>query len=224
MGNKLTTVGGYDGSFLRTNKLLTLQLGKWVKEYPPMNNACSSPAVISTSDGENLIVIGGKAGAGGGHWIAEAELLQLKSKRWYKLTDLPQPLSLPSATIGGDHLNVIGTDANGYSCSLQALPTNDQPVTLPFTLSWKPLPPLPVRDSTAANLCGELLLFGGWRDGPPVNSIYQLVEGQWVEIGSMTTNRDRCLVVRPSHDKIIIVGMYNSPFDAVDNVEECIVI
>ena len=214
---KLTTVGGNDGSC--TNKLLTLRQKKWVEEYPPMNTAHSMTAAVSTSDGEYLIVIGGY----GGGWTARVELFQVKSRRWYKLTDLPQPLTRPSATICGDHLNVIG-HANGYFCSLQALPSSDQPITSPLTLSWKPLPPLPVRDSTAATLCGQLVVIGGSRRvGSPVNSIHQLVDGQWVEIGSMATGRFWCLVVSPSPDKIIIVGGAVSFSESLDIVEECIV-
>ena len=221
---KLTAVGGYDG-FHRVKKLLTLQQKKWVKEYPPMNTARHSPAVVSTSDGEYLIVIGGWGGSGGGDRTATVELFQVKSRRWYKLTDLPQPLPYPSATICGDQLNVIGRDANGCSCSLPALPFSDRPITLPLTLSWKPLPPLPVTDSTAATLCGQLVVIGGRRGRSPVNSIHQLVDGQWVEIGSMATGRFRCLVVSPSPDKIIIVGGEVSHFShSVDIVEECIVV
>ena len=219
---KLTAVGGWDGSHC-TNELLTLQQKKWVEEYSPMNTVRDSPAVVSTSDGEYLIVIGGYVG--GGHWTATVELFQVKSRRWYKLTDLPQPLPFPSATICGDQLNVIGDGADGYSCSLQALPFSDRPITSPLTLSWKPLPPLPVTHSTAATLCGQLVVIGGSkRDRSPVNSIHQLVDGQWVEIGSMATGRFRCLVVSPSPDKIIIVGGYISLFSlSLNIVEECIV-
>ena len=222
---KLTAVGGFGGS--RTNKLLTLQPKKWVEEYPPMNAVSSSPAVVSTSDGEYLIVIGGVVG--GGRWTATVELFQVKSRRWYKLTDLPQPLPLPSATICGDQLNVVGTDANGYLCSLQALPPSDQPITSPLTLSWMPLPPLPVTFSTAATLCGQLVVIGGSRlYVSPVNSIHQLVDdGQWVEIGSMATGRSKCLVVSPSPNKIIIVGgvsLQQGLICCVDIVEECNVI
>ena len=216
---KLTAVGGYGGSH-HTNKLLTLRQREWVEEYPPMNTARYSPAVVSTSDGEYLIVIGGV----GGRWTATVELFQVKSRRWYKLADLPQPLTFPSATICGDQLNVIGDDANGYSCSLQALPSSDQPITSPLTLSWKPLPPLPMTDSTAATLCGQLVVIGGRRgDGSPVNSIHQLVDGQWVEIGYMATDRSECLVVSPSPDKIIIVGGIGPFFETLGIVEECIV-
>ena len=94
----------------------------------------------------------------------------------------------------------------------------DKPITSPLTLSWEPLPPLPVELSTAATLCGQLVLIGGRQGGSPVNSIHQLVEGQWVEIGSMTRGRYWCLAVSPSPDRILIVGGVG----AVDSVEECV--
>ena len=219
---ELAAVGGWDGPH-STNKLYTLRQREWVEKYPPMNTARSSPAVVSTSDGKHLIVIGGR-GRGGG-WTATVELFQVKSRRWHQLTDLPQPLSLPSATICGDQLNVID-DANCYSCSLSSLPSSDQPITSPLTLSWKPLPRLPVEWSTAATLCGQLVLIGGWQVGSPVNSIHQLVGGEWVKIGSMAGGRCNCLVVSPSPDKIIIVGgdgKHENYFTGtLDTFEECV--
>ena len=215
--SELTTVGGGVGAGC-TNRLFTLRQGKWVEVYPPMNTAHYSPAVVSTSDGDYLIVIGGYDSDYAA--TATVELFQVKSRRWYKLTDLPQPLPLPSATICGDQLHVIGNNGKGYSCSLQSLPSNDRPITSPLTLSWKPLPPLPVKHSTAATLCGQLVLIGGWQGGSTVNSIHQLVEGQWVEIGSMTSGRRWCLAVSPSPDRILIVG----GLGARDSVEECVAV
>ena len=151
---------------------------------------------------------------------ATVELFQVKSRRWYTLTDLPQPIRDPSATICGDQLHVTGVDDNGYSCSLQSLPSNDRPITSPLTLSWKPLSPLPVKHSTAATLCGQLVLIGGRQDGSPVNSIHQLVEGQWVEIGSMTNGSQWCLAVSPSPDRILIVGGVGAEY----SVEECVAV
>ena len=181
------------------------------------NTASDSLAVVSTSDGDYLIVIGG---SGGGRWTATVELFQVKIRRWHKLTDLPQPLPKPSATICGDQLNVIGRDGNGYSCSLQALPSSDRPITSPLTLSWKPLPRLPVTYSTAATLCGQLVIISGRQDRPLVNSIHQLVDGEWVRIGSMASDRQLCLVASPSPDRIIIVGGAG----AYNSVEECAVV
>ena len=220
INGKLTAVGGCrvnenDTSY--TNKLLTLRQKKWVEEYPPMNTARSCPAVVSTSDGEHLIVIGGDIGDG--DWTATVELFQVKSRRWYKLKHLPQPLTFPSATICGDQLNVMGHDANGYSCSLQALPSSDQPI-----LSWTPLPPLPVRGSTAATLCGQLVVIGGKQGRSPVDSIHQLVDGQWVEIGSMASSKEESLAVSPSPDNIVIVGGLGEDGFGQDIVEECVVV
>ena len=218
---ELTSVGGQGGSHpsrRSTNKLYTLRQREWVEKYPPMNTARSSHAVVSTSYGKHLIVIGG---FGGSSWTATVELFQVKSRRWHQLTDLPQPLGWPSATICGDQLNVIERDANGYSCSLSSLPSRDQPITSPLTLSWKPLPHLPVERSTAATLCGQLVLIGGWLGGSSVNSIHQLAGGEWVKIGSMAGGRCYCLVVSPSPDKIIIVGGH--PWSVpLNNVEECV--
>ena len=214
----LTTVGGSNYGY--TNKLFTLRQRQWVEEYPPMNTACSYPAVVSTSGGDYIIVIGGYCGVGG--WTDTVELFQVKTRRWYKLTnipvqyEIPQPLHFPSATICGNQLHVIGSDANGYSCSI---PSSDEPITsqsIPHLISWTSLPRLPVTDSTAATLYGQLVIIGGKQGPSTVNSIHQLVDGRWVEIGSMSSNREKCLVVNPSPDRMMIVGGVG----AEDSVEE----
>ena len=201
---ELTTVGGWKKGC--TNKLFTLRQGQWVEEYPSMKTGRSKPAVVSTPDGDYIIVIGGWDGDIDAV-TAVVELFQVKTRQWYELTDLPQPLSFPSATICGNQVHVIGGDGNGYSCSLQA---SDEPQSLPDLISWTPLPPLPVTHSTAATLSGKLVLIGGKRHRSRVrsrvNSIHQLVEGQWVEIHSMTSSRWGCLSVSPSPDTVIIVG------------------
>ena len=92
---ELTAVGGDDG-YRYTNKLFTSRQGQWVEHYPPMNTARFSPAVVSTSDGNYIVVIGGDVG---GRWTATVELFHVRSRRWYELTNLPQGLTQPSATI-----------------------------------------------------------------------------------------------------------------------------
>ena len=220
---ELTAAGGEDGSRYtryRTNRLFTLGQGQWVEYYPPMNTACSSPAVVSTSNDKYIVVVGGWVGV----WTATVELFHVRSRRWYKLTNLPQALIQPSATICGNEVHVIGRHGTGYSCSLQALLSSDQPITSQSLLNiltciWTLLPQLPVEWSTAATLCGQLVTVGGKRGGSLVNSIHQLIDGQWVEIGSMSSGRSMCLVVTPSPDKMMIVGGYG----ALDSVEECVV-
>ena len=223
----LTAVGGLDGSH-RTNKLFTLRQSRWVEEYPPMNTARSYPAAVSTSDGRhmNVIVIGGYVGGGGGGWIDAVELYNTGSSTWSQITSLPQPLARPSASICDNQLYVIGDDGDGYSCSLQALLSSDQPISsqsITRSLTWTPLPHLPVTYSTAATLCGQLVIIGGERDGSTVNSIHQLVDGQWVNIGSMSSGRTWCLVASPSPDKMVVVGGYDAWGIPLDSVEVCVV-
>ena len=218
-----TAVGGWDGPRF-TNKLFTLRQGQWVEHYPPMNTARSSPAVISTSDGKYIVVIGGSVG--GFVWTATIELFHVKSRRWYELTNLPRGLPQPSATICDNQLHVIGHNGTGYSCSLQALLSSDQPITsqsILNILTWTQLPRLPVKWSTAATLCGQLVTVGGMQGGSQVNPIHQLMDGQWVEIGSMCSGRWLCLVVTSSPDKMIIVGGYGARYQSLDSVEECVV-
>ena len=210
----LTTVGGISRSD-RTNKLFTLRQRQWVEEYPPMNTARSSPAVVSTSGGDYIIVIGGYCGGGG--WTGTVELSQVKTRRWYKLTNTPQPLTFPSATICGTQLHVIG-HVNSYSCSILS---SDEPITsqsIPHLISWTSLPRLPVTQSTAATLYGQLVIIGGRQYGSSVNSIHQLVDRGWLWIGSMSSDRSDCLVVSPSPDRMIIVG---GGYEAEDSIEEC---
>ena len=63
-------------------------------------------------------------------------------------------------------------------------------------------------------------LIGGGQGGSLVNSIHQLVEGQWVDIGSMTSDRWLCLAVSPSPDRILIVGGMGAEY----SVEECVAV
>ena len=202
-----------------TNKLFTLRQRQWVDKYPPMNTVRYSPAVVSTSGGDYITVIGGVDSGG---WTATVELFQVKTRRWYELTNMPQPLTFPSATICGNKLHVIGQN-DRHTCSTESLLSSEEPITsqsIRHLISWTSHPCLPVTASAAATLYGQLVIIGGKQGGSPVNSIHQLVDGQWVKIGSMSSDRSDCLVVSPSPDRTMIVGGVG----AEDSVEECVVI
>ena len=192
-----------------------------------MNTERFSHAVVSTSDGRhmNVIAIGGYGDDGVG-WIDAVELYNTGSSTWSQITSLPQPLPYPSATICDNQLYVIGRDGDGYSCSLQALLSSDQPIrsqSITRSLTWTPLPRLPVTWSAAATLCGQLVIIGGERDGSVVNSIHQLVDGQWVNIGSMSSVRRLCLVASPSPDKMVVVGGLGDAWGTtLNSVEVCV--
>ena len=216
INGELTAVGGNEGS-RRTNKLFTLRQSQWVEHYPPMNTARSMTTVVSISDGNCIVVIGGYVGV----WTATVVLFHVRSRRWFGLTNLPQGLPQPSGTICGNELHVLGDNGTGYSCSLKAL-SSDQPIvsqSISRRITWTLLPRQPVMMSTAATLCGHLVTVGGERGGSYVNSIHQLMDGQWVKIGFMSSGRRECLVVTPSPDKMMIV----SGKGGGDSVEECVV-
>ena len=224
IGGELTAVGGWDGS-RHTNKLFTLRQDQWVEHYPPMNTAHDSPAVVSTSDGNYILVVGRDVDLF--MWTATVELFHVRNRRWHALTKLSQAPTLPSATIYGNELYVIGQDGAGYSCSLQALLSSDQPIisqSISNIFTWTQLPQQPVKCSTVATLCGQLVIVGGEQGQSHINSIHQLINGQWVEIGTMSSGRRRCLVVNPSPDKIMIVGGFGDGYEQLDIVEECVVV
>ena len=118
---------------------------------------------------------------------------------------------------------MIRWDGKGYTCSIESLPSSDRPITsqsIPRLISMDiSLSRLPVTRSTAANLYGQLVIIGGMQGWSTVNSIHQLVDGEWVVIGSMTSSKWGCLVVSPSPDRMMIVGGYG----AKDSVEVCTV-
>lgn len=216
----LTAVGGEDVSSF-TNKLHTLRGIQWTKSYRPMKTARASPAVVSTSDGNYIAVIGGHCGSGR---MASVELLRVKGRRWYKLADLPQPLLSPSASISGNLVYVIGNDSKGYWCSLEALPTGEKPIasqSIPHLITWTPLPPLPVIESTITSLSRQIMLIGGVCNKTPVSSIHQLMDGEWVDIGSTSSSRRSCLVANPRpREMIVAVGGVGTPV----SVEECVLL
>ena len=221
IGGALTGVGGRIGSGC-TNEVFTLHQGQWVEHYPPMNTERYSPAVVHISDSNCILVIGGRVADFS--WTAVVELFHVSSRRWHKLTNLPQALSFPSAIMCGDQIHVIGYDGAGYSCTLQALLPSDQPTVLQsISLEWIPLPQQPVRYSTACTLYEQLIVVGG-HQGVEVDSIYQLVDEEWVEIGTMSSSRSECLVVTPSPDKMLIIGGWRGGYQPLHTVEEYVVV
>ena len=217
--NELTAVGGCRGGN-RTNKLVTLRQGRWVEKYPPMDRRSSSATCVGISNPHhmNIIVIGG-FGEDGGTTTA-VELLNTHSRRWSTLTSLPKPHFLPSAVVGGGLLYVIGGNCV-YSYLLSALLDSTRPDKSLQSPIWKPLPDLPLHDSTPAILARQLVCVGGRLGGaygPQDDYIHQLMDGQWKNIGSLSMARNLCLVVTPSPDRMLVVGGY-AGFTCSDIVE-----
>ena len=235
----LTSVGGTDSRYSRANTLHTLQHHKWVQKFPPMKRRRSCPAAVCTPSGHCIVVAGGLGICG--VRSRSVELLQLSTMSWYELTELPKPLPRPSATFCGDRFYIVD-DVEGFSCSLRDTGFLQKPITAPpHSLSWDTLPTLPAKDPMCATLCGQLVIVGGFNvffelvenQNPavdngflrmpscfqPSSTINQLVDGQWVVVGSMSRARRDCLVVTPLPDKMLIVGGWKE-----NMVEECLVV
>ena len=185
-------------------KLFTLRKGQWVKKYPPMNTARSRTSVVSISDGKYIIVLGGKVGR---QWTTSVELFEASSRRWYQVTNLPKSLPFPSATICGNQLHVVADCKEGYSCFIQALLSSDRPITpqfVPHLIAWTPLPRSTLYQSTSASLSGQLVVIG-------INVIdtviEQLLDGKWVCIDLIDGGTPFCLVLNPSPNKMIMIGL-----------------
>ena len=231
--HKLTAVGGKVDRSRYTNEVLTLHEGEWGEEYSGMNTARSSPAVVSTSDGQHVIVIGGESTTNsifkmlfrGVSTNTAVELLNTGTKRWTQITSLPKPFHfiphlkciIPSAIIWRNRLYVIGGYGNDYSCSLEALLASDAQTSPQQT--WISVPHPPGDGSTIATYGNQLVIIGGKQDWIPYNFIYRLKDGYWVKCGSLSCDRYWCLVVSPSPDVVIVVGGSGSDFTELDSVE-----
>ena len=204
--NELTAVGGSSGGN-HTNKLFTLRQGKWVEEYPPMSRTRRSAACVGISiDHHMYIIVVGGVGVGG--WTTAVELLNTRSRQWFTLTSLPKSLSYPSTVVCGDLLYIIGGNSV-YSYLLSALPNSTRPNKPLPPPTWTPLPHLPLYKSTPAIVAEQLVCVGGRQGemcGLRYDSVHQLVDGQWVKIGSLSIARQYCLAVTPSPDKMLVVG------------------
>ena len=217
----LTAVGGVYEDNKPTKELRTLEHKEWKNVHPSMKTARSCPAVVR--DRDYVVVIAGDVG--GNNQMTKVELLQVRSKTWFEVADLPQPVKFPSATILGSWVHVVSNDGCGFSCSLQDLSPSSEPIK-PESLSWTVLPQLPVAKGTAATFKGALVVVGGQQkegEKSSVSSIYQLMKGgEWKEIGTMSCVRFNCLVVAPTPSKLMIVGGFGrGVMDTPHVIEEC---
>lgn len=137
-------------------------------------------------------------------------------------TTLPFAPVEPSAIIHAENLSVIGLDAKGYTCSLQAILSCNQLIAPPGynTLSWVPLPRLPVIQTTVSSIQNQLVAVGGRQYySTEMDVVFQLKGRSWVPICSLLKGRQMCLVQVVSSDKILIVGGIQ-----LCEVEECSII
>ena len=204
----LTTVGG--GS----NNLLSFNKGKWEEKFPPMPTIRDYPAAVCT--GRHVVVAGG---ANDREHLPTVEVMDTHTRQWSTAASLPRGIYRASMTVCGDTLYLLGDDTTQvHHCSLQTLLQSCQaPGPSREASVWMRLQDLPVKQSTAAILCDQLVSVGGYvKDGPNVDSMYQYdsATSTWKVIGQMPSKQSHTLITTLPGEKLIVVtGAYDIPID-----------
>ena len=215
MNGLLTTVGGYNShSDSNSNKLFSLKGEgrgrKWTEVFPPMSKRRYRAVAVTT--GRALIVAGGR---GRGGVLSTVEIMNTDTRQWSTAANLPQPLSIASATVCGDRI-YMSEEKSVITCFLPALLQSCCPTFLeanPFTPStqgpvWSTLTDLPVEQSTLVSIDNHLLAIGG-RDSDNVTTavhLYNPVINSWQIISNLRTPRRSCLAVVLPDSRIMVVG------------------
>ena len=182
----LTTVGGFNRCLKITNKLFSLtgddEGQNWNDVFPPMPTKREYAAALST--GSYLIVAGGEKA--GEVVLQTVEVMNIETRRWSVVADLPEPLSQLSITLCDDRVYLLGgKDASRkpsqsvYACKIpQLLETSkSKPV-------WNRLTNLFVTNSTCVTFSGHLLAIGGEHcdsTGKPTTAVqrYDPISNSW---------------------------------------------
>ena len=223
----LTTVGGFDHRLKFTNKLFSLmgdsKRENWNDVFPPMPTKREYAAALST--GSYLIVAGGEKA--GEVVLQTVEVMNIETRRWSAVADLPEPMSQLSVTLCGDRIYLLGgrdktrkPSQSVYSCTLlQLLETcsKSKPV-------WNRLTDLLVTNSTCVSFNGHLLAVGGEHcdsTGKPTTAIQRydpISRNSWKVIGQMLTIRSKCFAAVLPDNQLMVVGGCSGIYGATDTV------
>ena len=210
VNHQLTGIGGCENVVPQqtyTNKLLSLR-GSWSDVFPPMPTKRRSTTAVTSK--EHLIVAGGATGQGLTTTINTVEVMDTKTLVWSTVASLPHPYDLPSATIFGDHLYMLGgVDDKGktksvLTCSLTELLQSSS------SSVWHTVADVPAYFSTCAAVNGQLLAVGGCDENFKATAAiykYNPTTNSWDHISDMPTARYRCLVaVLPTNETMAVGG------------------
>ena len=207
IGDWVTTIGGFYGQFISTDKLLILIDEKWVERFPPMPTKRYNSAAVTTK--EYLIMAGEKSGKSSKTSLSAVEVMDISTKTWSTVASLLHPYSGASATICGDHVYLVGGSDDSrekmtvLACSVTQL--------LQASLSaWHQVADTVTYYSTCTTINGELVAIGGYnRQGRIMKDVYRYdsTKNAWNTVSSMPTPRYDCLVaVLPSSNEVMVVG------------------
>jgi serine/threonine protein kinase len=202
----LTTIGGFYGQFISTEKLLVLMNDSWVEQFPPMPTKRYNTAAVTTK--EYLIVAGGKSGKSSKTSLSIVEVMDISSKTWSTVASLPHPYSGASATISGDQIYLLGGSDDSrekmtvLACSMAQLLQASPSV-------WHQIADTLTYCSTCTTINGELVAIGGYnRQGKRMNDVYSYdsTKNSWSTVSKMPTPRYDCLVTVLPTNELMAVG------------------
>ena len=211
INGQLTAIGGCEDANMKhtyINKLLSLR-GSWSDVFPPMPTKRRGSAAVTSK--EHLIVAGGSTGPKCADTINTVEVMDTKTLVWSTVASLPHPYYLPSASICGDHLYMLG----GYhdkdktksvlTCSLTELLQSSSS----SSSVWHSLTKAPTYRSTCAVVNKQLIAVGGcdklFKETANI-SIYNHRTNSWKIISEMPTARYGCFVAVLSANEVMAVG------------------
>ena len=215
----LITIGGLGRH--ATNQLFSFTgEGKslWVERFPPMPTKRYGTAAVCS--GKSLVVAGGSEEYH--NPLHTVEVMNTDTLQWSTASSLPFALRYASATICQDRIYLLGYDlSNGprsvLACSMADLQQSCRPQSLGARLEtltlqevWHRVADLPVRSSSCATLCRQLLAVGGRDDSRSTDCIHQYnpATNSWEVISHMPTARWNTLLAVIPGNKLMVVGGY----------------
>ena len=196
----LTVIGGRLDTDV-TNQLLSLtDERKWVEQFPLMPIKRHATAVVCS--GKSLVVAGGRGKDNNEQ--NTVEVMDTETLQWSTASSLPFGLSFALATICQDRIYLLGYDGTNeprsvlacsmagliQSCQSQSLGTRLTALTL--RTPWHRVADPPVRSSSCATLCRQLLAVGGrdesFRNYSTAIHQYNPVTNSWEVISHMPTH------------------------------------
>ena len=228
INGQLTGIGGCEDAFKRhtyTNKLLSrresLFRRSWSDVFPPMPTKRRGSTAITSK--EHLIVAGGDTEPLLSDTLNSVEVMDTKTLVWSTVASLPHLYCLPSSTICGYHLYMLG-GMDGKSrinsvltCSLIKLLHSSSS----SSSVWHRVADAPGYRSTCAAVNGELLAIGGLDENSKATSAvhkYNPTTNSWDLINNMTTARYQSLVAVLPTNEVMTVGGWSAG-DFCDNID-----
>ena len=175
-------------------------------------------ATAAVCSGKSLVVAGGR----GRDFkpLHTVEVMGMETLQWSTASSLPFALRYASATICQDRIYLLtGYNNTVLACSMADLLQSCRPQSLGARLEtstlqevWHRVADLPVRASSCATLCGQLLAVGGsddsFEDYATAIHQYNPATNFWEVISHMPTARYDTLVAVIPGNKLMVVGGY----------------